>query len=81
MTLDKQVVYLRGWQPGFNKVAFTKLMQEEVGVSLQAAKNLTDRLVAGETVIVWVRDLSTTINQARGLGAIVLDYPRRNDAN
>jgi hypothetical protein len=56
-------------------------MQEEVGVSLQAAKNLTDRLVAGETVIVWVRDLSTTINQARGLGAIVLDYPRRNDAN
>jgi len=81
MTLDKSCVYLRGWRPEFNKIAFTALMREEVGVSLQAAKDLTDRLLAGETVIVWVRNLSSTLDQARSLGAIVLDYPRRQDAN
>ena len=81
MTPEKSCVYLRGWQVGFNKVAFTKLMKEEVGVSLLAAKNLTDRLLTGETVIIWVRDLSKTVDEARNLGAIVLDYPRSNDAN
>ena len=81
MTLEKSCVYLRGWQVGFNKVGFTKLMKEEVGVSLAAAKNLTDRLLAGETVIIWVRHLSKTVDEARNLGAIVLDYPRSKDAN
>jgi len=81
MTLNKECVYLRGWQPGFNKVEFTKLMKAEVGVSLSAAKNLTDRLLAGETIIIWVKDLQRTIDQARSLGATVLDYPRNKDAN
>jgi ribosomal protein L7/L12 len=81
MTLTKECVYLRGWKPGFNKVEFTKLMKAEVGVSLSAAKDLTDRLLAGETVIIWVKDLQRTIDQARSLGAVVLDYPRNKDAH
>ena len=48
---------------------------------MKLQKDLTDRLLAGETVIVWVRNLSRTLDQARGLGAIVLDYPRSSDAN
>jgi hypothetical protein len=81
MTSNKECVYLRGWEPGFNKVEFTKLMKAEVGVGLSAAKNLTDRLLAGETIIIWVCDLQRTIDQARTLGATVLDYPRNKDAN
>jgi hypothetical protein len=81
MTPTKECIYLRGWEPGFNKVQFTQLMKVEVGVSLSAAKDLTDRLLAGETVIIWVNDLQRTVDQARSLGAIVLDYPRNKDAH
>jgi hypothetical protein len=81
MSLEKQVVVFRGWEPGFNKVGFTALMQAEVGVSLSAAKDLTDKLLTGEPVIVWVHDLPKTVDQARNLGAVVVDEPWGKDAN
>jgi len=80
MPQGKDILHLHGWQVGFNKVEFTKLMKEEVGLSLSDAKRITDRLLAGETVIVEVHNQMKVANQARELGAIVLDS-RSTDAN
>jgi len=80
-TLDKQVLVFRGWEAGFNKVAFTALMEKEVGVGLEAAKALTDKLLAGEAVIVWVRDPVRTVDQAQNLGANVVRDPWSRNAN
>jgi hypothetical protein len=70
---QKEVLYIRGWNVGFQKVAFTALMRSQVGVSLEAAKNLTDKVLAGETVTVWVWNHAIAAKLCCELGAVVLD--------
>jgi hypothetical protein len=41
---------LIGWRAGLKKVSFTQQIQADVGASLSQAKEMTDRLVAGETI-------------------------------
>jgi ribosomal protein L7/L12 len=38
------------WHPGFNKVAFTKLLHERCGLGLAIAKSYTDKLLSGGAV-------------------------------
>ena len=39
-----------GWNTGFQKVEFTKLLREELGYSLSGAKDLTDAVLDGEPI-------------------------------
>ena len=47
-------VLLSGWNAGFNKVRFTRLVQDLLGYSLTEAKRVTDQIMDGETVTVEV---------------------------
>ena len=49
-------IELRGWNVGFNKVEFTKLLQGEPGYSLKHSKDTTDAILAGESVLLEVSD-------------------------
>lgn len=78
---QKDVLYIRGWNVGFQKVAFTLLMQAQVGVSLSAAKDLTDKVLAGELVTVWVWNYALAAKLACDLGAVVRNKDGSEYAN
>lgn len=46
-----KLLTLEGWRVGLKKVSLTQLIQAEVGAGLQASKSATDRLMAGERVV------------------------------
>ena len=50
-------VLLSGWNAGFNKIGFTRLMQQVLGYSLTEAKRVTDTIVDGEMVTVQVSEI------------------------
>ena len=41
---------ISGWNLGFQKVQFTRLMKQELGLTLQPAKQITDNIMDGEPV-------------------------------
>ena len=47
-------VVITDWEPGMEKVALTRLLQTRAGLALAAAKQCTDRCLAGERVRVQV---------------------------
>lgn len=62
-----------GWEPGFRKVSFTKLIQQRAGLGLPQAKRLTDRILAGEPVAIDVgtpEAAEALLAEARRLGAV-----------
>jgi len=65
---------LKEWQPGFNKVGLTKLVEAAVQLSLSEAKTCTDRLLEGAKVEVDLCDAQTAeafAVEAAKLGAIL----------
>jgi ribosomal protein L7/L12 len=64
---------IEGWNEGFNKVSFTKLLQQEMGASLSTAKDMTDRILEGKPVTVNVveKDADRIASLAEERGAIV----------
>ena len=65
-------VQISGWRPGFAKVKHTKALCELAGLSLTAAKEITDRVVDGEAVSVAIPDMAQAKRLAvhlAGLGA------------
>ena len=63
-------VMLTGWRPGLRKVALTKLLQQRAGLGLHAAKDYTDRLLAGEQVRVEIPLLAAAELLAREADAL-----------
>jgi hypothetical protein len=51
-------VVITGWRAGFDKIRLTKLLQEHAQLRLSEAKRSTDRVLAGDTVILDVEDVS-----------------------
>ena len=49
-------VLISGWNTGFQKVAFTRLMKSELALTLRPAKQTTDRIMDGERVELEVPD-------------------------
>jgi hypothetical protein len=43
-------VNITGWQVGFNKIEFTKLLREDFNFSLSQAKKNTDNLLEGKII-------------------------------
>jgi hypothetical protein len=69
-----QFVVLKGWNPGFNKVGLTKLVEASAHLSLSEAKLCTDRLLDGAEVEVELLDAQAAESfaaEATKLGAIV----------
>jgi hypothetical protein len=64
---------VEGWNKGFNKVAFTKMLQKEFGFSLTIAKVMTDQLLENKLLVIDIADADIErINAlAQDLGAIV----------
>lgn len=44
-------VRITGWESGFKRVEHIALIREHAGLSLKPAKDLNDRILAGETVV------------------------------
>lgn len=62
-------VRITGWQSGFNKVAFNRLLRDKTGCSLREAKHAVDRLLNGEQISFHVRDGIEFREGAESLGA------------
>ncbi len=58
-------VLLTGWNTGFRKVAFTKLIQSQTNSSLKEAVGQTERMLDGGTVAIEFQ----TLDQARAFAA------------
>jgi hypothetical protein len=76
MTLHSpdKILTISGWKVGFQKVEFTKMLQCELGLSLSAAKDITDRVLANERIDLPLgnADPKRVVDAALELGAIVL---------
>jgi ribosomal protein L7/L12 len=72
---NQSTLFVEGWNAGFNKIAFTKLLQVGLGLSLSQAKSLTDQILEGAQVKIDVppNQLSKLTNSAKSLGAKVGD--------
>jgi hypothetical protein len=70
-----RTLIINGWNIGFRKVEFTKMLQAELSLGLADAKKTTDRVVDRELVELHVSDQSYTriVKLAANLGAVVLD--------
>lgn len=51
---DAVAMLIDGWNAGFEKIKFMKLLQQEAGCSLAEAKHATDDILAGRPVRVSV---------------------------
>ncbi len=66
-------VLISGYKPGFKKVSHTKLLRSYAGLSLKPAKDYTDRVLSGETVVVELPTPEAAeefARESRDLGAI-----------
>jgi hypothetical protein len=66
-------IFIYGWNKGFQKVQFTKMLQQELGLSLAFAKSTTDNILEGGRVNLAVgeSDYQRVANLATELGALV----------
>ena len=64
---------IEGWNIGFNKVEFTKLLQRELNLSLSSAKAVTDQILEGKQLKVDVprKEMDRIVAAAEALGAKV----------
>ena len=67
------ILLVEGWNEGFNKVAFTKMLQHEFGFSLAMAKNMTDQVLERKPLAISVvsADIKRISSLAQQIGAIV----------
>jgi hypothetical protein len=70
-----RAVIISGWNDGFKKVEFTKLLKDELGYSLSLAKSVTDRIVDKCRVELLVSESvhGRFTRLSASLGAIVAD--------
>ncbi len=63
-------IALSGWNPGFNKVGLTKLLNARPGYPLSRAKAVTDAVLEGRSVTIEVadREAEQFIAQINSLG-------------
>ena len=74
LQVDRTVI-IKGWNIGFKKVEFTKMLQSELGLGLSEAKNITDRVVDKDLVEFHVsgQDYARVVKLATELGVIVFE--------
>ena len=66
-------ILFTGWQPGFQKVPFNKLLRDYLGMSLSGAKAVVDSLLSNEHVLITTTNREEAIlllAQAQMLGVI-----------
>jgi hypothetical protein len=71
----RTTLLIEGWNEGFNKIAFTKMLQQELGFSLGMAKNKTDQVLEGRPLAIDVAsaDSNRISLLAQQLGANVAE--------
>lgn len=62
-------VKITGWKPGFHKVALVKLLENEVGLTHDEAKDATEKLLAGEALTLSAADWANFAKLAAEAGA------------
>jgi len=63
-------VRITGWEEGFNKVAFNRLLRAKTGCGLSDAKRAVDRLLNGESLLIDVEHALEFCKDADALGAM-----------
>ncbi len=67
-------IHIVGWRPGLEKIGMTRLLREQAGLRLKEAKDCTDRVLEGETIVLPMSDASQAeklANELNHIGAIV----------
>jgi ribosomal protein L7/L12 len=74
--MTENTLIVEGWNVGFNKVAFTKLLQQELGLSLSSAKEMTDQVLEGKRISLSVleKDMDRMSEAAHHLGAKIMRH-------
>lgn len=65
-------ICFEGWREGFQKISFNDLLREYLPLSLSESKDIVDRVLSGEAVIVTLSSLEAAndlLIRARTLGA------------
>lgn len=65
MPMDDFTLKIEGWREGFQKVQASRLLRDELGISLGKAKNIVDQILVGDEVIL----VCSTSVQVVSLGA------------
>ncbi len=66
-------IILTGWKPGLNKVALSKLLRDDAGLSLGKAKQAVDALLNDESVVIAIESdecAESILEEAIELGAV-----------
>jgi len=66
-------IILTGWKPGLNKVALSKLLRDDAGLSLGKAKQAVDALLDDENVVIAIESdecAESILEKAIELGAV-----------
>lgn len=66
------IVRITGWRPGLRKVSLTQAIQGAAGLGLKDAKQLTDRILVGESIEIDAQNLihaQTLVEELQELGA------------
>jgi hypothetical protein len=63
-------VVITGWNQGLRKISMTRAIQEHSGLTLSAAKAVTDAVLEGQTVALSVPDAGTAAALARELSSL-----------
>jgi len=67
----KEIIIV-GWVGGFNKVGCTKILREELGLTISEAKSITDKILENEKVKIKVtenHDVEALVKTLTALGA------------
>ena len=66
-----RIVVIFGWNVGFQKVAFTKMLKSKLGYSLSESKAATDAVLDNQRIELHVQDsdLSEMLSRLNELGA------------
>jgi ribosomal protein L7/L12 len=68
------VVKIIGWKEGLKKISMTKLLQKRLGINLAQAKDITDDVLYGKTIVLNINtdeDAKNLAAELYELGAIV----------
>jgi hypothetical protein len=73
LQVDRTLI-INGWNVGFRKVEFTKMLQSELNLGLFEAKSTTDRVLDKERVELHVsgQNYARIVELATDLGVVVL---------
>ena len=68
-------VLITGWEEGFKKVTFNQLLRKLYGYNIRESKQIVDKILRNELVVLQVDDFSAFEERVSGIGIIYKPAP------